>query len=131
MFQTYLMLSYQMNTIDCSPIVFTLARYLHLDRDYLMDVSSAFAKALKICRKKKGLTQEDFGTVSSRTYISSLERELKSPTLDKIHEISKVIGVSPMTLLCLTYYYQSEANDLSRMLAEIEKETSLILKGKP
>lgn len=95
-----------------------------------MNVSTAFATALKTCRKNKGLTQEDFGTVSSRTYISSLERELKSPTLEKIHELSGVLDISPLTLLSLTYYYQSETEDLSKMLTEIEKETGLILKKK-
>jgi len=37
--------------------------------------------------------------VSSRTYLSSLERALKSPTIDKLEEISGVLNVSPATLL--------------------------------
>ena len=92
-----------------------------------MDVSTAFAKALRICRKKKGLTQEDFGTVSSRTYISTLERELKSPTLDKIQDISEVLEISPLTLLCIAYFYQSGEKDLGRMLAKAEQEVKILL----
>jgi transcriptional regulator with XRE-family HTH domain len=45
----------------------------------------AFAKALRHARKSRGLTQEDFSDVSSRTYMSTLERGKKSPTLDKIN----------------------------------------------
>jgi len=92
-----------------------------------MDVSTAFAKALKTCRKKKGLTQEDFGTVSSRTYISSLERELKSPTLEKIQDISEVLEISPLTLLSIAYFYQSGEKDLGRMLTKAEQEAKVIL----
>lgn len=41
--------------------------------------------------------------VSSRTYLSSLERELKTPTLSKVTESSKVMGVPPLTPLTLAY----------------------------
>lgn len=40
---------------------------------------------------KGRLTQEDFGLVSNRTYLSALERGLKSPTIDKLQEIAQVI----------------------------------------
>ena len=51
----------------------------------------------------RGLTQEDFGLVSSRTYLSGLERGLKSPTLGKLEQIASVMQVHPLTLLALTY----------------------------
>ena len=68
-----------------------------------MSTKHAFAKALKTIRLSKGLTQEDFGEVSSRTYLSTLERGLKSPTLDKIEALSKMMDIHPLTLLTLTY----------------------------
>lgn len=43
-----------------------------------------FAAALRLVRKAKGLSQEDFGDVSSRVYISELERGIKSPTVAKV-----------------------------------------------
>ena len=68
-----------------------------------MDIKEAFAKALKQARISKQLTQEDFSNVSSRTYISSLERGLKNPTLDKINDLASVIGIHPLTLISLAY----------------------------
>ena len=43
--------------------------------------------ALRRIRKARGLSQEAFSDVSSRTYLSSLERDLKSPTLNKLAEL--------------------------------------------
>lgn len=39
-----------------------------------MELNDAIGQALRNARVRKGLTQEDFGSISSRTYISSLER---------------------------------------------------------
>lgn len=68
-----------------------------------MKTRRAFASALKELRKSRGLTQEDFSLISSRTYISILERGLKSPTLEKIEAIAEILKVHPLTLLSLTY----------------------------
>lgn len=68
-----------------------------------MDLKQAFGQALKEIRTEKGLTQEDFSIVSSRTYLSMLERGLKSPTLEKIEEICSVLGVHPIALLQRCY----------------------------
>jgi len=58
-------------------------------------------KAIRIVRKARGLTQEDFSDISSRTYLSSLERNLKSPTLDKLAQLAAVLQVHPVTLVAL------------------------------
>ena len=47
----------------------------------------------------KRLTQEDFSDVSSRTYLSTLERGLKSPTIDKLDEGGAAVGIHPATIL--------------------------------
>ena len=39
-----------------------------------MNLKQGFARALKQARKQKGLSQESFSDVSSRTYVSTLER---------------------------------------------------------
>ncbi|MFP5429285.1 MAG: helix-turn-helix domain-containing protein, partial [Gammaproteobacteria bacterium] len=49
-----------------------------------MTSKNSFPAALKMVRKARGLSQEAFSDVSSRTYMSSLERGLKSPTLSKV-----------------------------------------------
>jgi transcriptional regulator with XRE-family HTH domain len=72
-----------------------------------MSLQSRFGAALQLARKNKGLTQEDFSIASSRTYISTLERGLKSPTLEKIDEIATVLGIHPLTLIALAYTDES------------------------
>jgi transcriptional regulator with XRE-family HTH domain len=78
-----------------------------------------------MARKSSGLTQEDFSTVSSRTYLSSLERGIKSPTISKIDELASVIGVHPLTLIALAYLPSAEA-ERERMYARILDEIKTI-----
>lgn len=69
----------------------------------IMNLRQALAAALKTVRKKRRLTQEDFSLVSSRTYLSALERGLKSPTLDKLQELAEVLAVPPGALVLLAH----------------------------
>lgn len=62
-----------------------------------------FGIGLQRARKSRKLTQEDFSVVSSRTYLSSLERGIKAPTITKIEEIATVIGVHPLSLIAYAY----------------------------
>ena len=71
-------------------------------------IQNDFAQALRRIRKAKGVSQEAFALASSRTYVSTLERGLKSPTLSKIDELADVLGVHPLTLLMAAY----SGNDL-------------------
>lgn len=89
-----------------------------------MENKQAFAKALRTIRKGKGLTQEDFSEISSRTYLSILERGLKSPTLEKIDELAKAMGVHPLTLLLLTYTNVMETHDTKKLLETVAKEVN-------
>jgi transcriptional regulator with XRE-family HTH domain len=86
-----------------------------------MDTRQALGAALKSARRSRGLTQEDFGEVSSRTYLSTLERGLKSPTLDKIEEIASVLAVHPLTFLCLIYM-QRDSISLNALLKTVEAD---------
>ncbi|MCX2864164.1 helix-turn-helix transcriptional regulator [Paucibacter sp. PLA-PC-4] len=79
------------------------------------------AQALKTIRKARGLSQEAFSDVSSRTYMSSLERDLKSPTLSKLAELCEVMEVHPLTLLTLAYAGDSERK-ADQVLAQVRKE---------
>ncbi|MGE0013429.1 MAG: helix-turn-helix domain-containing protein, partial [Azoarcus sp.] len=45
-----------------------------------MAIKPTLGSALQTARKARGLSQEAFSDVSSRTYLSTLERGLKSPT---------------------------------------------------
>lgn len=68
-----------------------------------MAAKHTLPEALKTIRKARGLSQEAFSDVSSRTYMSSLKRDLKSPTLNKLADLCEVMDVHPLTLLTLAY----------------------------
>lgn len=87
-----------------------------------MNIRQAFALALRKARKARGLTQEDFSIVSSRTYLSALERGMKSPTLDKVQELADTLKVHPLTLLALAYSNIEGENGLSAMMDKIKLE---------
>lgn len=87
-----------------------------------MDLRRAFAKAFRAARRASGLTQEDFAIVSSRTYVSSLERGMKSPTLDKMHELCEALRIHPVTLLALTYLEAERNADLNALLSRVRSE---------
>lgn len=87
-----------------------------------MDIRHAFGTALQRCRKAHGLSQEDFSEISSRTYLSSLERGLKSPTLAKIEELANVLDVHPLTLLAECYRLRDDQADVDALLERVRAE---------
>ncbi|HCF4081133.1 hypothetical protein PA6566_01174 [Pseudomonas aeruginosa] len=87
-----------------------------------MELKDAFGLALRQFRKSKELTQEDFSQISSRTYLSSLERGLKSPTLDKIDELSKLIGVHPVTIVVGSYLKLEDQLTVDQLLSRVREE---------
>lgn len=87
-----------------------------------MKTRVAFGKSLKELRRLKGVTQEDFSTVSSRTYISLLERGQKSPTLDKIEALAKVLKIHPASMLCLTYMHAGGQRDFDALARRIRAD---------
>lgn len=82
-----------------------------------------FGSALSSIRQARGLTQEDFSDVSSRTYVSTLERGLKSPTLEKVDRIASKLRVHPATLLVLGYA-RAQDHDPIQVLERISSELS-------
>jgi transcriptional regulator with XRE-family HTH domain len=87
-----------------------------------MELKAAFGLALKSLRTSRQLTQEDFETVSSRTYLSTLERGLKSPTLEKVDALASVLKVHPLTLLVDCYLRADSGVTLGDLLQRIESE---------
>ena len=85
-----------------------------------MTPKSSFPAALKTVRKARGLSQEAFSDVSSRTYLSSLERGLKSPTLNKVAELCEVLDVHPLTLLTLAYAADGKGAD--KLFERVQRE---------
>jgi len=90
----------------------------------------AFATSLREARKALGLTQEDFSLLSSRTYVSSLERGIKSPTLDKIEDLAKVLKIHPLTLIALTYLKAGKEHGLEGLFQKVRAEIEMVQKGR-
>lgn len=70
-------------------------------------INKAFGRVIKRLRNEKKLSQEEFGDLVDlhRTYISQLERGLKSPSLNTIEKLCAILDSS-----------------LSALFAEVEKE---------
>ncbi|EPG5446648.1 helix-turn-helix domain-containing protein [Pseudomonas aeruginosa] len=92
-----------------------------------MTAKHSLATAIRTVRKARGLSQEAFSDVSSRTYMSTLERGLKSPTLHKLTELCEVMEVHPLTLLTLAYA-GDEAQKVDELLAQVRQEFEGVLK---
>lgn len=75
-------------------------------------IDKSFATVLKRLRVEKGLSQEEFGFEADlhRTYVSQLERGLKSPSLRTLHKIANVLGIGLTELMALV---EQESNVLS------------------
>ena len=84
-------------------------------------------EALKTIRATRGLSQEAFSDVSSRTYMSSLERGLKSPTLNKLAELCEVMEVHPLTLLALAYA-GDDLQQVDQLLVQVRQELETVAK---
>ncbi len=92
-----------------------------------MDIKKSVGLAIKRARNAKKITQEDFSEISSRTYVSTLERGLYSPTVEKVDAIAKVIGIHPLTLLTLSYLIASNDTDSTKVLNQIQIELNQFL----
>jgi len=66
-----------------------------------MEIREVFARNLKALRDYRQVSQEELAGRADldRTYISSLERCLYSPTLDVVDKIAKALDVPPHELL--------------------------------
>ncbi|MCL4871517.1 MAG: helix-turn-helix transcriptional regulator [Anaerolineae bacterium] len=75
-------------------------------------IDKAFAKVLRNLRHEKNFSQEAFAFEVGihRTYVSQLERGLKSPSLKTIQKISQVLGVNLSELMALVEIEASKEN---------------------
>ena len=92
-----------------------------------MAAKPSLATAIRTVRKARGLSQEAFSDVSSRTYMSSLERDQKSPTMHKLTELCEVMEVHPLTLLTLAYAGDS-TRKADQLLEQVRQELAVVLK---
>lgn len=86
-----------------------------------MSLKNAFAAVLKAMRSGKGLTQRNLAEVSSRTYVSKLERGQSSPTLEMITALSGQLNVNPLTLVAITLCAES-GQPVNALLRQTQEE---------
>ena len=70
------------------------------------------------------MTQEDFDELSSRVYVSALERGIKQPTLPKVEELAGLLKVHPLTLLTLSYCGKHSEREVAKLLERIAAEVA-------
>ena len=92
-----------------------------------MPTKRSLPAALKMARKSRGLSQEAFADVSSRTYMSTLERGLKSPTLNKLTDICEVLDIHPLTLLVLSYT-GGNMGEVDGLMGRVRRELTLLMR---
>lgn len=93
-----------------------------------MTVKTAIASVLKAMRRIRGLSQRDLAEVSSRTYVSKLERAQSSPTLEMMTTLSAPLNLSPLTLVALTIGAET-GQSIRSMICRVESEVSDLMNG--
>ena len=83
------------------------------------------ARALRRARLAAGISQEGFGDVSGRTYISQLERRQRHATLSKIDDLASVLGIHPASLVALAYLPQRATRESVEGLLEALRQDLL------
>jgi len=92
----------------------------------VVNTENKFATALRLARRAKNVSQDDMGALSSRTYVSSLERGLKSPTLHKVEQLAEMLEMHPLTLLVLAYAGSERDADVNRVLGKVARDLESI-----
>jgi transcriptional regulator with XRE-family HTH domain len=66
-----------------------------------MRLRQIFADNLRQARRRKDLSQEALADLAGidRTYVSALERQVYSASIDTIEKLAEVLGVEPAHLL--------------------------------
>lgn len=85
-----------------------------------MELNEALGRALKELRTDRGISQEKVG--ASQSYVSDVERGLKSISIEKLDEFASVIGVHPATILLRGYVLMAEADVKEQLLARVGSE---------
>jgi transcriptional regulator with XRE-family HTH domain len=83
------------------------------------------ARALRRARLAAGLSQEGFGDVSGRTYISQLERGERQATLSKVDDLASVLCIHPASLVALAYLPQRANRETVEVFLETLREDLL------
>lgn len=90
-----------------------------------MSVKDAIPAVLRALRKARGLSQKNLAEVSSRTYVSKLERGQSSPTLEMIVTLSAPLDLSPLGLVALTLATET-GQSIKTLISHVEREAEAL-----
>ena len=81
--------------------VYSVVEYSAMRIIWGMEIRQTFARNLRLARQTKGVSQAELAHRAGldRTYISSLEREVYSPTIDVVERLAKALEMDPLILL--------------------------------
>ena len=82
-----------------------------------------FGHKLKLLRKKQFLSQEDLAELSKLDwkYISNLERDESSPTLDTLYKLAAAFGITYLELSQEINEVEENQNYLTSAIKEVEE----------
>ncbi len=84
-----------------------------LEKDNNRSLGKSFGKVIQQLRQHLKLSQEELGFKSGyhRTYISQLERGIKSPSLKTIFNLAKALDITPSELIHRVQCDSSQPSD--------------------
>lgn len=84
-----------------------------------MNETMNLGKTIKLCRKKRGLTQAQLAELSdiSVSHICLMEKDKREPTLSKLELISKALDI-PLSVLVFLAAQNDEINELNKTQIE-------------
>lgn len=85
-----------------------------------MELNEALGRALRDLRTRRGVSQEQVG--ASQSYVSDVERGLKSMSIEKLDEFASAIGVHPVTILLKCYILMGDVDARDELLARVMSE---------
>lgn len=74
-----------------------------------MQLRIAFARAVRLLRSHKGLSQQDLGRGLDRSHISRLETGRHNPTIEASESVAQSMEVDPLSLLVVAYAIKRRA----------------------
>ncbi|MCY3778985.1 MAG: helix-turn-helix transcriptional regulator [Chloroflexi bacterium] len=77
----------------------------------MRELDKSFGEALRKRRQQLGLSQEElnFRTGVHRTFISEIERGVKSPTLHTVAALAEALGIKPSDLMRMAEECETKA----------------------
>jgi transcriptional regulator with XRE-family HTH domain len=90
-----------------------------------MPSKQSLGKALRLARRMAAVSQDDMTVVSSRAFVSAIERGVKSPTIEKLSSIATALNVDAAAVVVVASLLEARSPDLK--MAEICESAARIL----